>query len=571
MKHKFFLIVYLYIYTSFFWVASGQTTWLEVKGKDSTETQLIHSLLTKNEFTDLFTLNKELDSLEKSLLKLGYIELERKAVEQVSDSSFLAIFSLKNKYEYLQVLNPEILNEFGLKKREIEQFSTSNQNSLLIINFENIEQSLDYIKLNVTEKGFPFARVYLKQIKPSKNDKNILQAVLAIESTSKRTISAITVKGYEKFPKAFLKHAIGIKKGHLFQKEKITAKSLLLDNLGFVKNIKPPEVLFTKDQTELYLYLEKVPNNLFDGILGFTTNEETNKFELNGYLNLVLSNNLNFGERLDLQYKNDGGNQEQFKVNLELPYLFQSPIGVEAGLELFKRDSTYSTVEKNILTNYRFNPKTKVFVGYKEYESNILLEEALAGSPIVDFKSQYFLMGGSYLIPQSNLMFPNKTTLSITNEIGTRTEKKTNINQYRINFKASHIFNFNDINSFFINNSTSYLASENYLTNELFRFGGIKSIRGFNENSIDATMHSVLNTEYRYLLNYQTYLHSIIDFAYFENPIMDLKSQLYSFGIGIGLNTKAGLFRFNIANGTSKGQNFRFSNTKIHLSLNSKF
>lgn len=552
-------------------MATGQNIRLDVNGKDSTETVVLKSHISKFEFSDLNTLKSEIESLENSLQKQGYIELERKKFQRISDSSFQVFIALNKKYESLYILNPEILIEYGFKKREIERFSTSTENNLIQLNFEAIESVLDYINQTISERGFPFVQVSLKQIKPATKDKNTLQAFLEIESSSQRTISAISIKGYEKFPKAFLKYSVGLKKGLLFQKEKITSQSLLLDNLGFVKNLKPPEVLFTKEQTELFLYLEKIPNNLFDGILGFTTNEESNKIELNGYLNLILSNNLNFGERLELQYKNDGGDQEHFKVNLELPYLFQSPVGIEAGLELFKRDSTFSTVEKNIFTNYRFNTKTKVFIGYKDYESNSLLEEALAGNPIVDFESNYFIFGGNYIKPQASQLFPNKTIVSISNEIGTRTERNQKTNQYKINFEASHIFNLNESNSFFVNNSTSYLASDNYLTNELFRFGGINSIRGFDENSIDASFYSVLNTEYRFLLNLNTYLHSITDLAYFENLITNSKSQVYSFGAGIGLSNRVGIFKFEIANGTFEGQDFKFSNTKIHLSLQTKF
>lgn len=571
MKNFFSFFLYLYIYTFFFSVATGQNIRLDVNGKDSTETVVLKSHISKFEFSDLNTLKSEIESLENSLQKQGYIELERKKFQRISDSSFQVFIALNKKYESLYILNPEILIEYGFKKREIERFSTSTENNLIQLNFEAIESVLDYINQTISERGFPFVQVSLKQIKPATKDKNTLQAFLEIESSSQRTISAISIKGYEKFPKAFLKYSVGLKKGLLFQKEKITSQSLLLDNLGFVKNLKPPEVLFTKEQTELFLYLEKIPNNLFDGILGFTTNEESNKIELNGYLNLILSNNLNFGERLELQYKNDGGDQEHFKVNLELPYLFQSPVGIEAGLELFKRDSTFSTVEKNIFTNYRFNTKTKVFIGYKDYESNSLLEEALAGNPIVDFESNYFIFGGNYIKPQASQLFPNKTIVSISNEIGTRTERNQKTNQYKINFEASHIFNLNESNSFFVNNSTSYLASDNYLTNELFRFGGINSIRGFDENSIDASFYSVLNTEYRFLLNLNTYLHSITDLAYFENLITNSKSQVYSFGAGIGLSNRVGIFKFEIANGTFEGQDFKFSNTKIHLSLQTKF
>ena len=138
------------------------------------------------------------------------------------------------------------------------------------------------------------------------------------------------------------------------------------------------------------------------------------------------------------------------------------------------------------------------------------------------------------------------------------------------NFKIS-CFNLNYKNSIYLKNNTELLNSESYLTNELFRFGGINSIRGFNENSIDASFYSVLNSEYRYQFNQAIYLHSIIDFAYFENQIIALKQKIYSFGVGIGLQTTPGVIRFSIANGNAENQDFNFSNTKIHISISSKF
>ncbi|MFT6096827.1 MAG: hypothetical protein ACJAVQ_001742 [Nonlabens sp.] len=66
-------------------------------------------------------------------------------------------------------------------------------------------------------------------------------------------------------------------------------------------------------------------------------------------------------------------------------------------------------------------------------------------------------------------------------------------------------------------------------------------------------------------------MHSIIDIGYFENEVLEQKEKLYSFGIGLGLQTAAGLLKFNIANGIIDNQAFKFANTKIHLSLTSRF
>lgn len=551
--------------------AQSQNSYLDLKGKDSTETSVLNSKIKLLSFDDFQSLNTALDSLDKRLQKAGYIEFIKHNLLQISDSSYLASYSLNKKYEKLIIKNTSPLNDFGITKRDLEQFSISFEINEITIPFKSVENLLTYLNIRLTQTGDPFATIELQNIKPSQKEENSLISSLKITSHKKRVLTDIKIKGYENFPRAFLRYSVGLKNGNLFQAEKINTQSGLLDNLGFVKNTKPPEILFTDEATDVYLYLEKVSNNIFDGILGFSTNEVTNKLELNGYINLLLSNNLNFGEQLQIQYQNDGNLQERFQIDTELPYLFQTPFGLELVLSFVKQDSTFLTVEKNAVANYRFNTRAKIIGGYKEYESSNLTDELQAGSFVEDFTAGFFVLGGRFSIPQSSLLFPNKSDLVIKTELGTRESGQLSTNQLKLTLSASHIFSLNTMNSIYLKNNTHYLSSENYLINEMFRFGGINSIRGFNENSIDANFYTVLNTEYRFLINVNTYLHSITDLAYFENSISNTKSQIYSFGMGIGLITKTGLFNFEIANGTFEGRNFIFSNTKIHLSLKSKF
>ena len=127
------------------------------------------------------------------------------------------------------------------------------------------------------------------------------------------------------------------------------------------------------------------------------------------------------------------------------------------------------------------------------------------------------------------------------------------------------IFNLNGQNSLFIGNSTGYLQSDGYFENDLFRFGGINSLRGFNENSIDASLFTVFNTEYRYQFSQALFVNSLLDFGYFENEIFDQQEELYSFGFGLGLNTNSGIIKLNIANGFSQNQDLDIGQTKVHL------
>lgn len=543
----------------------AQNLHLSIEAEKPISDGLLDSLNTQFGFKDYLSLKREVDTFHFKLEKIGYIENELQSLQKKNDSSYVAIFFFGKKYNSIKVF----YSKKDFDKKELLQITSEITDDYFILHFEEIESSLQKLNTLKTDKGNVFAKLRLEKIKKENNTS--LSAHLILEGGPKRTIDGIVIKGYEKFPKSFLKYYAGIKTGIIFNQKKIVTKSELLNTLGFVSNIKPPEALFKRDSTTVYFYLKKQNNNLFDGILGFATDEETQKLKFNGYLNLELNNNLNFGEQFILNYKADGNDQQNFRVRANLPFLFRTPFGLGLELKIFKRDSTFVTTEQQVRITYQINTSSNSYIGYKSYDSSNLQDEIFAGTPIEDFNSKFLTLGISYSKKQNNTLFPIKSQIALDSEIGTRELKNSRESQFRVSSIFSYIFNLNFKNSIYLQSTSSVLSSDTYLTNELFRFGGINSIRGFNENSIDASLYTVLNTEYRYQFNEGMYLHSIIDFAYFENQPLLLKQKLYSFGIGMGLKTKAGIFKFNIANGNSDDQDFSFSNTKIHLSLSSRF
>ena len=565
LKHFLYLILYLNIYTIISEGLNAQNLTLKIEGEKEFPVGLLDSIQSKTNHANYKSLSSEIDSLLPSLQKRGYLDSQLISLTQKNDSTYLAQIQLGNRWKQIKIF----YNQTQLSKNLLQTISKEVKDDHFILPLSKTEDALNYLNKQLTLNGSPFASLKLSKIQ--KKDNLTLTANISTQLGPQRTIDKIIVKGYEKFPVSFLKYYAGIRTGKNFDQEKIIQKNELLNNLGFATSLKPPEALFRTDSTTVYLYLEKRNNNLFDGILGFATNEETQKLEFNGYLNLELNNNLNFGEQLLINYKADGREQQNFRVKTLLPYLLKSPFGISAELKIFKRDSTFSTTDQQAQLHYQAGPNLSLSTGYKTYESSNLLDEVLAGSTVVDYNSKYLLIGATYQKPQTQQFSPKKTWIELNGEIGSRESDTGKQDQFRITGRLGHIFNLNLRNSIYLNSESSVLSSDDYLTNELFRFGGINSIRGFSENSIDASLFSVFNTEYRYLFSPSTYIHSIIDLAYFENNVLNLKEELYSFGFGFGLNTEAGIFKFNIANGISQDQQFKFSNTKIHISLSSRF
>ena len=565
MKQIFRIFIYLNIYTAFFSVFTAQTLRLTTKSNDSTSQHLIDSINHVKKFKDFKSLQEETRHILQILQKIGCLESELETVEKYNDSAYIANYYVGPKYTRIKIFYS---NE-DFTKKELLRYSNEISESYFIIPFENLEHTLNSLNIDKTKNGNTFARVSLKNIKAF--DSKTLTANINVSNGSKRTIDQILIKGYNQFPESFIKYHAGIKKGMTLENSVLIRKNNELNSLDFVTTTKPPEILFKEDSTTVYFYLKKLKNNNFDGILGFSSGEEKQGLTLNGYINLELNNNLNYGEQFSLNYKSDGNEQQNFRVRLSVPYLFKTPLGVETALKIFKRDSTFLTSNQFAKINYQINTKSKAHIGYKSYQSNNLRNESPTNLLVEDYKSKFLLTGYSFIKNQNNILFPIKSMFQINFEIGTKKNNSTKESQLRAETLFYYIFNLNLKNSILIKNNSRLLSSDTYLTNELYQFGGLNSMRGFNENSIDASFFTILNTEYRYQFNNNLYLHSIFDIAYFENQNIALREKLYSFGFGIGLQTTSGIIKFGVANGNTENQDFNFSNTKIHVSITSKF
>lgn len=545
-----------------FSLSTAQELQLKIVSNDSIEKDVINSIDYPKTFENLDALQAEVILFKDQLYKRGYIESQIIEISQ-TPPLIIAKLALGSKYEFIQLHASKAIFEF----LELEGVQNTESTPYYIVPISELEVLLNSLTGFLTSKSYPFASVSLKLITPI--SKSTLRADLVVNTKQARQLQSVEIKGYEKFPRSYVNHFLGIKTNTPFDLKAIQSKTEALGQLRFTKQIRPAEVLFTQDTTRVYLYLEKIKSNRFDGFLGFGSDDRSGALELNGYLNLNLINNLNFGESFRLNYRSDENDLKTFSAQLTLPYLFKTPIGSELELNIFKKDSTFTTAEQAARMFYQINPKQTVFLGVRSTQSSALLPEAI--SDVSDYKTISYELKYIYQkLTTQNLLVPLSSALELRLSTSKRETMNTKTNQILYLLKASKIFNLNSKNSFYLQLQAQGIDSETYLQNEFIRFGGINSIRGFEENSINATGLGVLASEYRYQLSPTLYVHSIIDAGYFETPT-ESNQKIYGFGFGFGLLTDAGLLKFNLANGQVENQNFKFSDSKIHLSLRTTF
>jgi outer membrane protein assembly factor BamA len=541
---------------------SAQSLHFNAIGETQDETRLLDSLAYKTLFEDYKSLEAEAEKIQKILSNLGYLESECIELQKYNDSSFIASYKIGTLYKKARIRFNARLN-----KKILKLVSNTIAENYFEVDISKLETALKILNEETSNNGDPFSTLQLINIK---KDNGVLYADLNIEEEQQRTIDTIIIKGYDKFPETYIKRYLKLKARQHFNLKTINQKTEALSNLQFASQIKDPEVLFTIDSTILYIYVEKQKSNTFDGFLGFGTNTETSKIEFDGYLNLNLINNLNYGESFSLLYKSDESEQKTFDVKVKMPYIFGTAIGTQLGLNIFKKDSSFVTTSQFAKIDFQFNPKNSVALGVNALNSTNLLDNATV--TISDFKSSFTTASYNHTSMQRyDRLFPVNFLFEFSAGLGKRTIDKNDQSQTKFELNTLKIFNLNLRNSIYGNLSAAILNSDNFLENELFRFGGINSIRGFEENSLTANVFAVLNTEYRYKVTNTLYINSIIDLAYYENQIIVTKNKLLGLGFGFGVLTQAGLFKLNYSNGSSENQTIKFSNSKIHISLSTKF
>jgi outer membrane protein assembly factor BamA len=107
---------------------------------------------------------------------------------------------------------------------------------------------------------------------------------------------------------------------------------------------------------------------------------------------------------------------------------------------------------------------------------------------------------------------------------------------------------------------------------ELSRWGGINSIRGFNEQRIFANSFHMVNFEFRYMAGTSGYVAPFVSAAGYRNAT-DASNKMqfiHSMGLSGALKTGAGVLRFAWALGND-GNGFVFRDAKFHLGLSNAF
>lgn len=435
---------------------------------------------------------------------------------------------------------------------------------------ELVDQLLKGLNQYLNNNGYPFSKVYLtvEQIQPG-----ISNAHLTIEKGSLVKITEISIKGESKVQDKFVNNAIAIQEGDYYNAELLRNISNKIDQIQFIKEIRKHEILFTPEGAQIFLYLESVPVSLINGIVGLQPDPVTEKTVVTGDVRLKLLNILKRGEELDINWKSLQPKTQELDLSFSFPFLFNTPFGIESKFDLYKQDSTFLSTNINLGVRYFLTGGSYIKVFYEANNSNLL-----SGASSIPNSNLSSLSNNSYGIGlyRNNIDYlPNPSKgfrLSFDISAGRRKSRATQEDTTTISTTFEGNLN---MEIFFplarrhvlrlANTTRSYYAPTIY-QNEVFRFGGLTTQRGFNEELLFATTLSTSTIEYRFLVDRTSHAFAFFDQSFYENNSRGYVSdQPFGFGAGFSFGTNLGIFSISYALGKEFDNPIELKNGKVHF------
>lgn len=527
--------------------------------------------------TDSLGFVRLLRKQKEKKLKKGYL-LSHLAIDWSDTTKYLANLFTGSKFKWGQfnVDNvPEaLLTKAGFRKNQFNEkpIDTYHLGSLLSDLIKNSEMN-----------GYPFAKVRLDSVVII-ND--VLSAKVAYEQGPRIVYGAFSLSPNDLVKNEYMASYLGVRKGEVFNSKMVEKIPANIKGLTYCRLGAQPIVKFENKSCKISLDIKPVKANTIDALIGLAPNQD-NKLLATGYVNLDLHNLFKSGKQLYFSWRQFGNQSQKLSTFYNHTNLFGSIINLKGAFELLKQDTTF--INRNLSISIGYSQSAYQFNLTSKFIDSRLLSAVIqqaANVPEIDFDAQYY--GVEFLKNEFN----NK----INPKHGWRIEASTSLGSKKLrptDFVPSEAYDslqeqmlqgiatvlgegvFQVTKLIVLFGHAEYgaiLSDGNLFSNDLFRLGGVNSIRGFNELEIYSSSYLLTQFEARLMLGSNSRLFGFVDWAKADNEVLNEKGLDYlGLGTGILLETKAGVVQLVFAVGKSAQQSLSLTESKIHVGYVARF
>lgn len=388
---------------------------------------------------------------------------------------------------------------------------------------------------------------------------------------------SIVVLSEGKIPNQILKSTSGISINSLFDEDKFREVKQRLAALPYVELTKEPEVVFTENGAVLLLQVKKKKANRANLLIAIQPRESGKGYYPVGEANLLLINSLNKGERLALDWKSLGGGSQNTYLSFATPQLFNSPIGLNGSVKLQKLDTTFSSFYPLIGPSFRLNASTEAGISYGVMKSGFGKNSGSEAKNISEKRVVTKFTHKNF----DRIQNPSKG-LSVDLEIITgqkSTERfvtenepasvKRETRQFRFQCQVARLNKLLPRWTLLTAVTVGQISNKNekVFQSEMFRAGGLQTLRGYDEESIFTPRYEAGTIEMRYLIDRTSNVHVFCDGMRLQSDFFRQGQTSLPLGIGAGFSFGAGglVFTMDYAIGGDSEDGFPLRNNRVHF------
>jgi outer membrane protein assembly factor BamA len=463
---------------------------------------------------------------------------------------------------------------------------------------------LDYME----NHGYPFASIRIDSIQlvsaAEGVDQGEMRGILKLEPGPLYKLDSIHAEGNLRISSGFLHRYLGILPGSIYQREKLAEISNRLRELPYLAEIQPWSLTMLGTGAHVNLFLESKKASQVNVLVGLLPSNEqlTNQgLLITGEANILLRNTLGVGETFLLNWQQLQVRSPRLQFEYQQPFIGGSAFGVQTAFNLLKKDSLWLNVDLQLGTQYAFSARQTGSIYFKRFSSNLLsvdtafirstkklpdILDLTLTSVGLDVEQQHTnyrfnprsgyhysvsLLAGTRVIRENNVITDMKDPNFDFSQLYDTVPKQ--VYQFRWKGQVAGYWPIGRSSTIKTALHTGWLQSSTLYRNELFQIGGFRLLRGFDEESIFASLYVCPTLEYRYLLAKNSYFFSFVDAGYVQNRTGPERLDNVYLGIGAGLNfeTKAGMINMSLAAGKRDDLPFNLRQTKVHIGFLSYF
>lgn len=447
-------------------------------------------------------------------------------------------------------------------------------------------------------QGYPFATIGLDSVHLNGHD---IAGRVVLKRGRVVTFDSLQIIGSSKTKKRFLTKYLQIFPGAPYSQPRVLAAAALLRQLPYVRLRAEPEVRFARGRARVYLLLDERPSNQFDAIVGVLPKTDgTTGVQFTGDVTIALRNLRGGGKQVGLQWRKVDAASQVLDANYLHPNFFGTPLEVAGTFNLYKQTGDFLTIRPRVQVTYP-TARAGRLTFFAEQRSSRLLLDSLAYVAVnkqnalptyVDSETSSY--GLAYARTNlDDLYFPHRGLfLSAQGGVGTKTVRRNasisetlysglalRSTQYSFGGRAERYWALGRQSVVLARLRGEGLFNQQFFLNDLFRLGGLSSLRGFPENQFYTNAYGVGTLEFRQFTGPEGYVFIFADQAVLRAYQSDLTGgssldQPTGLGAGLSFRTAAGLFQFVYSVGRSEFLNqggFSLGNSKIHFGLTSRF